>query len=127
MAAKKVCTKLNSSGDGLFWLALRRNPRRRLLGQFPAQLRQQNFPIFLQLRVASENQFSAIGCRKMSVHHLDRSKLLQHRPRGETTSQLSQMPTQRYRQTISQESHKDVGFDPALFLVKDRAQQQIIL
>jgi transposase InsO family protein len=67
-----------------------------------------------------------IAGREVRVHHLDGGKLLQHGPRGQPAGQFAQLPAQGHRQAVGQKRHEDMRLHSALFLVKDRAQRQII-
>jgi hypothetical protein len=63
----------------------------------------------------------------MHIDHLDRRHLVQHGSRRQSRRQRSQPLLQRHLQAVSQERDQDVGFDPLVGLVVDRADCQIAL
>ena len=79
------------------------------------------------LGVTAQDQGAAISGREMNIEHLDAGELVEHRPRCETRRQWLESRPQGDVQAIGHEGDKDVRFDPALELVVDRAQLEIVL
>jgi hypothetical protein len=68
----------------------------------------------LGLSVTAKNQPAAVVGRKVSIQHLDGSKLLEHCFGRQARSSYAQALAQ-----IGVQSHKDVGLDPLLKLIKN--------
>ena len=83
--------------------------------------------VLLRLSIATEHQFPAVGGWKVYVEHLNARKLLQHRTGSKSRRQDAQARSQTHVQTVGQESHKNVGFNPMFQPVENRSQTQIIL
>ena len=87
---------------------------------------QKDLLLGVRFGVAAQDQGAPVGGREMHVEHLDRSKLVEHRARGESRGQRFQSCAQRHVQTIGHEGDEDMRLDAALELVVNRTQLEII-
>src|SRR5919109_4075651 len=77
--------------------------------------------------VAGEQDLAPIGRRQMNVDHLDGSELFERTTCGQSRRQGMKATGQCDLHAISQERDEDVGLDPRLVLMEDRADRQIAL
>ena len=83
--------------------------------------------ILIGLRIAPEQQLLAwLFGREEHVHHLHGGELFQKGSRREPAGDLAQLGLQGHLQAVRQLGHENVRLDTLLFLVKDRADLQIV-
>jgi hypothetical protein len=71
--------------------------------------------------VTGEPDLAPIGGRQMDVDHLDGGELFQRTARGQPGRQGMQVTRERDLHAVSRKGDEDVGLDPRLVLMEDRA------
>jgi hypothetical protein len=79
------------------------------------------------LGVAGEHDLAPVGGRQMDVDHLDGGELFERAARGQPGRQGMQAARQGDLHAVGQEGDEDVGLDPPLVLMEDRADRQVAL
>jgi hypothetical protein len=87
---------------------------------------EQDFLVGLGLGVAAQDGGSPVGGRKVDVEHLDGRELIENGTGGESGGMGTKTGPQGDVETVGQKGDKDVGFDPGVELVVDRAPDQIV-
>jgi len=103
------------------------DPGRRLRGQRPPELREEELLIGLRFRVARKDQLSAIGRREVDIEQLERSELVQDLPHGEPGRVGPEVRPERDVQAVGEEGDEDMGLDPGWQLVVDRPHGEVPL
>ena len=75
--------------------------------------------------VAGEQNLAPVGGRQMDIDHLDGGELFECAPRGQPGRQGMKATGQGDLHAVSQKGDEDVGLDPLLVLVEDRADRQV--
>jgi len=88
---------------------------------------QKSLNVFLQLRVAGQNQPATVERGDPDLHHLDGGQVLQNRRGGQSRRVNHQPVFQRDLQAVSQEGNQDMGFGGLLDLVIDGTNVQFAL
>jgi hypothetical protein len=81
--------------------------------------------IGIRFAVTRQDQAPAIGGGQMHIDHLHASKLLQHRPRGQSRGERTQALLERDLQAVGEEGDEDVRLDAILVLMMDGSDGKI--
>ena len=95
-------------------------------GQLQFGSLQEELDVGFGMGVAAQDHGALIGGWQVHVAHLHGGELFQDRTWRQAGGQIAQMPAQRDGQTVGLEGNEDVGFDPLLQLMIDRAQGPIV-
>src|SRR6266571_1868814 len=97
------------------------NPWRRLWWQAELQPVDQELEFGFGMGIAREPDLAAVGGRQMHIDHLDGGELVERAARGQPGRQGVKSTHERDLHAVSQEGDEDVGLDPRLVLMEDRA------
>ena len=111
------CGELPCCGDS--WWGLRR--------QGQVELADEELLIDVGLGIPGQDQGAVIRGGEVNIEHLDRGELVEDGPWCQAGGERPEPGAQRDVQAIGHEGDEDVGFDPLLQLVVDRAQPEIVL
>ena len=101
----------SSGGDPGWWLG------------WQAQLQpvDQELKFGFGVGMARKPDLASIGGRQMNINHLDGGELFERAARGQPGRQGVKPTGQRDLHAVSKEGDEDVGLDPRLVLMEDRA------
>jgi hypothetical protein len=103
----------------------RGDPWRRLRWQAELEPVDQKLEFRFGVSVTGEQDLAPVGGRQMNIDHLDSGKLFERAPCGQSGRQGMKAAGQGDLHAVSQKGDEDVGFDPPLVLMEDRANRQV--